>query len=101
LAVSRLLEPHVPFWPLGLSITTPPGRVSKNEISLSDPLAFGLVIVNDSAVVPPTGIVAGVNALVIVGGLVAATEVAGIIARRVIAAAATIAIVRAVDPPGA
>src|SRR6476469_4675941 len=48
-AVSTLVEPHVPFVPFGLSTTSPAGNVSVNPIPLSEPLEFGLVIVNDSA----------------------------------------------------
>ena len=67
-AVSVEAEPQEPFWPVGSSTTTPAERVSENAIPVSDPLAFGFVIVNDSVLVPPTAIEAGVNALVIAGG---------------------------------
>ena len=75
-AVSVLVEPHVPFWPFGLSTASPAGSVSVKATPLSA-LAFGLVMVNDSAVVPPDPIEAGVNWLAIVGGFTSADALAG------------------------
>jgi hypothetical protein len=77
LAVTVLLEPQVPLSPLGLSTTRLAGSVSVNATPLSEPLEFGLVIVTDSELVPPTAIEVGVNALVVLGGLVAAAAIAG------------------------
>ncbi len=75
-AVSMLVEPHVPVRPFGLSTATPAGSVSVNATPLRA-LVFGLVIVNESAVVPPDPIEAGVNALLSVGGFTAALAAAG------------------------
>jgi hypothetical protein len=76
-AVTTLVEPQVPFSPLGLSTVRPAGSASLNEIDDRVPLAFGLVMVIESAVasVSPTPIRFGVNALVMVGGAVAASAV--------------------------
>jgi hypothetical protein len=70
-AVRTLIDPQVPFVPFGLSTTRPAGSASVNAIPLSEPVEFGLVIVNDSAEVLPTVIDVGVNELVSVGGLAA------------------------------
>ena len=76
-AVMTPAVPQVPFSPLGSSTVRPAGSVSVNATDDSVPLAFGLVIVIDSAVasVSPTPIRFGVNALVMVGGAAAATAV--------------------------
>ncbi len=47
---------------------SPPGNGSAKVTPVNGVAAFGLVSVNVSVVVAPTGIVAGANALVSVGG---------------------------------
>jgi hypothetical protein len=76
-AVTTLVDPQVPFSPLGLSTVRPAGSASVNEIDDTVPVAFGLVMVTESAVasVSPTPIRFGVNPLVMVGGAVAASAV--------------------------
>ena len=76
-AVTTLLEPQLPLSPLGSSTIRPLGSASVSEMPLKLPLAFGLVIVIDSALVPPTPIELGTNALATDGGLVAARATAG------------------------
>src|SRR5215471_15310684 len=52
----------------GLATTSPAGNVSVKATPVSATVGFGLVNVNDSVVVWPTGTNAAPNALVIVGG---------------------------------
>jgi hypothetical protein len=89
-AVITLVDPHVPFSPLGLSTARPVGRVSVNETADSVPLVFGLVMVNDKAVAALSlnPMSAGVNALAMVGGL--AARAVGTTPRPIAAAATTV-----------
>ena len=66
-AVAVVVPPHVPLKPNGLATTTPAGKVSVNAMPVNG-VALGLVTVKDNADVPPAGMIAGVNALVRVGG---------------------------------
>ena len=61
--------PHDPVRPLGVETIRPAGSVSENATPVSAPEVpvLGLVIVNDSEVVPPTRIDAAPNALEMVG----------------------------------
>ena len=47
----------------------PPGNVSVNATPLSDTLLFGLVSVKLNVLFPPTGMLLGLNDLLMVGGL--------------------------------
>jgi len=68
-AIAVIVPVQVPPWPFGVATTKPAGKLSLNARPLrATVLADGLVIVNIRVVVPPTGIVAAPNALLIVGG---------------------------------
>jgi hypothetical protein len=60
--------PHDPVSPLGVEITRPAGSASVNATPVSGLEAFGLVMVNDSDVEPPTKIDAAPNDLLMLGG---------------------------------
>jgi hypothetical protein len=89
-AVITPVDPQVPFSPFGSSMARPVGSVSVNETADSVPLVFGLVMVNDNAVAALSlnPIRAGVNALVILGGL--AASAVGTTARPIAAVATTV-----------
>src|SRR5205085_2193676 len=61
--------PHEPLRPFGVLTTRPAGRVSVKATPVSCAPALGLVIVNDSDVLPPIAIDAVPNDLLIVDGL--------------------------------
>ena len=61
--------PQVPVRPLGVDTTRPAGKVSVKATPLSDELALGLVTVKLRLVVPPIGILAAPNNLLMVGAL--------------------------------
>ena len=59
---------HVPVKPLGVATIRPLGSVSLKETFSSSVLAFGLVKVKVSEVVPFSGMLASPKALAMVGG---------------------------------
>jgi hypothetical protein len=64
--------PHDPVRPFGVATTKPPGRGSLNPMFDSEAPELGFCTVNESDVVPPTGIVAAPNTFEIEGGTAAA-----------------------------
>lgn len=66
--VAEMAAEQVPVKPLGVATTKPLGKESLKETFSKSVLAFGLVRLKVSDVVPPTGIVAAPKALAIVGG---------------------------------
>ena len=71
--------PHDPVSPLGVETTRPAGSVSLNATPVRAVEAFGLVMVNDSEVVPPTEIDAAPNALEMVGAVGALTVMLAVV----------------------
>jgi hypothetical protein len=65
------------FVPFGVSTTRPEGSVSVNPTPVSVPLPGGSVIAYESTLVSPSPIELGKKLLVIVGGLVVASALAG------------------------
>jgi hypothetical protein len=59
--------PQLPDKPFGVATTKPTGNESTNPTPVSESVAFGLLIVNDSEVDPPTGTEAPPNDFEIVG----------------------------------
>ena len=64
--------PHDPVRPFGVATTSPAGRGSLKPIFESDAPELGFCTVNESDVVPPTGIVTAPNTLEIAGAAAAA-----------------------------
>ncbi len=64
--------PQEPVRPLGVETTRPAGRVSVKATPVSEMVVFGLLMVKLNEVLPPTGMVAAPNDLVIVGGVATA-----------------------------
>jgi hypothetical protein len=60
--------PQEPARPLGEDTTSPAGRVSVKPTPVSDPPALGSVMVKPRLAVPPTGMLAAPNAMLMVGG---------------------------------
>jgi hypothetical protein len=61
--------PQDPVRPFGVETTRPAGKLSVNATPVNDWLAFGLLIVKLSEVLPPTGMLAAPNDLVMAGGV--------------------------------
>jgi len=59
---------HEPVLPLGVEITRPEGKLSLNEIPVSEVVVFGLVMVKLSEVDPPTRMLAAPKNFEMVGG---------------------------------
>lgn len=59
---------HVPVRPFGFETARPDGKLSLNEMPVSDIVVFGLVIVKLSEVEPPTRMLAAPKTFEIVGG---------------------------------
>ncbi len=76
LAAVTAPPPHEPASALGVEISSPLGSRSVNAIALSDVLGFGLVIVNASETVPPTGIARCANVVPMTGAPTPTTSVA-------------------------
>jgi hypothetical protein len=60
--------PQLPVNPFGVATTTPAGKVSVNATPLSATFVFGLLIWNVSVLLVFSGMLVGLNDLVIVGG---------------------------------
>src|SRR6478735_6261211 len=66
--------PHDPVRPFGLATASPAGSVSPKPTPVSATVAFGLVIVKVSVVVPFRLMVAAPNALAMLGGPITVTD---------------------------
>jgi hypothetical protein len=67
-AVAVAVPPQLLLSPFGIATGRPAGSASVNATPVSAVEALGLVMVNDSEVVPPTTIDAAPNALLMLGG---------------------------------
>ena len=68
-AVSDNVPVHVVLAPFGVATTSPETRVSEKATPVSAKPEFGLAMLNVTVEVPPTAMLVGENALLIVGGL--------------------------------